>query len=359
MTLDPNKPYNDLPELPPKVDIETKNILRASITANKALAELKGLAQTIPNQSIFINTISLKEAQYSSEIENIITTTDELYQALSLVDQKISPESKEVLCYSRALWKGHALLSDKGLLTTNVINAIQEELLENEAGIRALPGTALKNAINGEIIYTPPSGKDEIQHKLKNLEDYIHAEDIDPLIKLAMIHYQFEAIHPYYDGNGRTGRILNVLYLVQQNLIELPILYMSHFIIQNKVDYYKLLRGVTFKQDFEPWILYMLNCIEVSANETISKIRAIQKLIATITEEIKSKFPKLYSKELVEVLFYQPYCKIKFLEEFGIAKRQTAAEYLRQLESVGILSSKKIGRETLFLNVRLFELFRS
>lgn len=358
MHLDPEKPYNELPELPPRQEIESKDILRASITANKALAELKGLAQTIPNQSIFINTLSLKEAQYSSEIENIITTTDELYQALSLSDQKLSASAKEVMRYRSALWKGHSLLSKRGLLTTNVINAIQEALLENNAGIRTLPGTALKNTANGKTIYTPPSGKDVIQKKLKNLEDYIHTDDIDPLVKLAVIHYQFESIHPYYDGNGRMGRILNVLYLVHQNLLDLPILYMSHFIIQNKENYYLLLRKVTFKQEFEPWILFMLKCIEASAKETISKIKAIQSLMQDITQQVKTKLPKFYSKELIEVLFQQPYCKIRFLEDHGIAKRQTASEYLYELEKIGILSSKKVGRETLFLNTRLFELFK-
>lgn len=359
MNIHPNEPYNNLPELPPSIDIETKNIFRTCISANKALAELKGLAQTIPNQSIFVNTISLKEAQYSSEIENIITTTDELYQALSAADQKLSPEAKEVMNYRDALWKGFSLMSKNNLITINIINTIQEELLGNDAGIRTLPGTALKNAISGETIYTPPLGKEVIQNKLKNLEKYIHLDDIDPLIKLALIHYQFEAIHPYYDGNGRTGRILNVLYLVQQKLIDLPILYMSHFIIKNKQDYYTLLSNVTFNQDFEPWVSYMLNCIEASAKETISKIKAIQSLMTKTSEEIKQKAPKIYSKELVEILFHQPYCKIKFLEENKIAKRQTGAEYLRQLEEIGVLSSKKIGRETLFLNNRLFELFKS
>lgn len=358
MNIDPQTPYNELPELPPKQDVESKEVLRASIAANKALAELKGLAQTIPNQSIFINTLSIKEAQYSSEIENIITTTDELYQALSFADQELSSSAKEVMQYRSALWEGHSLLMDRGILTTNVINAIQSELLKNNAGIRSLPGTALKNAINGDTIYTPPSGKDIIENMLKNLEDYIHSEDIDPLIKLAVIHYQFEAIHPYYDGNGRTGRILNVLYLVHQRLLDLPILYMSHYIIKNKENYYKLLRGVTFKQEFEPWILYMLACIEDSAKETISKIQAIQSLMTEVREKIKAELPKLYSKELVEVLFQQPYCKVKFLEDAGIVKRQTASEYLYQLEQIGILSSKKIGRENMFLNVRLFELFK-
>ncbi len=358
MKIDPQKPYNELPELPLKQDIESKAILRAAINANKALGELKGLAQTIPNQTIFINTLSLKEAQYSSEIENIITTTDELYQALSLADQELSPAAKEVMQYRSALWQGHSLLRDRGLLTTNVINAIQAELLKNNAGIRSLPGTALKNAINGDTIYTPPSGREIIQNKLKNLEDYIHSDDIDPLIKLAVIHYQFEAIHPYYDGNGRTGRILNVLYLVQQGLLDLPILYMSHYIIKNKESYYKLLRSVTFEQDFEPWILYMLACIEYSAKETISKIQGIQSLMKEVREKIKNELPRIYSKELIEVLFQQPYCKVKFLDDAGIVKRQTASEYLYQLEQIGVLSSKKIGRENLFLNVRLFELFK-
>ncbi len=358
MKIDPQKPYNELPELPPSQEIESKEVLRASISANKAVAELKGLAQTIPNQSIFINTLSIKEAQYSSEIENIITTTDELYQALSLADQELSPATKEVMQYRSALWQGHSLLMDRGLLTANVINAIQSELLKNNAGIRSLPGTALKNALNRDTIYTPPSGKDIIQNKLKNLENYIHSDDIDPLIKLAVIHYQFEAIHPYYDGNGRTGRILNVLYLVQQGLLDLPILYMSHYIIKNKESYYKLLRNVTFEQEFEPWILYMLACIEESAKETISKIQAIQSLMKEIRETIKKELPRIYSKELIDVLFQQPYCKVKFLEDAGIVKRQTASDYLYQLEEIGILESRKIGRENLFLNVRLFELFR-
>jgi Fic family protein len=357
MSIDPKMPYNELPKLPPIQEIESKAVLRACISANKALAELKGLAQTIPNQSIFINTLSIKEAQYSSEIENIITTTDELYQGLSIADQNPSFSTKEVLRYRSALWRGHALLEERGLLTTNVIHEIQAELLENNAGIRSLPGTALKNAINGEIIYTPPCGKEVIQNKLKNLEDYIHSDGIDPLIKLAIIHYQFEAIHPYYDGNGRTGRILNILYLVQQGLLELPILYMSQFIIKNKENYYELLRKVTFQHDFEPWILYMLACVEESARETISKIQAIQLLMKEVSEKIKLELPKIYSKELVDVLFQQPYCKIKFLEN-SIVKRQTAAQYLNQLEQIGILSSKKVGRENLFLNVRLFELFK-
>lgn len=359
MRPDPNKPYNDLPLLPLNKNLETVTILNACISANKVLAELKGLAETIPNQNIFINTLTLQEAQYSSEIENIITTTDELYQAFSLSDEKTSHSTKEVLRYRSALWKGFTLLKEKKVLTTSILNQIQEGLLKNNAGIRSLPGTALKNALHGETIYTPPSGKSVIQEKLKNLEDYIHSKSIDPLIKLAIIHYQFEAIHPYYDGNGRTGRILNVLYLVYENLLTQPILYLSHYIIKNKMQYYKLLRDCTFKQDYEPWVLYMLSCVENSAKETISKIKAIQHLMENTSQLIKEKLPKIYTKELVEILFNQPYCKIKFLEEKGVAKRKTASEYLYKLEDIGILSSKKVGRETLFLNVQLVELFKS
>jgi Fic family protein len=322
------------------------------------LAELKGIAQTIPNQSIFINTISLKEAQYSSEIENIITTTDALYQAFSVSDGMMTQSAKEVLQYRDALWQGFAQLKKRGVLTTSVMNEIQATLLNNNAGIRPLPGTALKNAVTGKIIYTPPAGKDVILDKLKNLEDYIHSDSIDPLIKMAIMHYQFESIHPYYDGNGRTGRILNVLYLIYEDLLEQPILYLSHYIIRHKEDYYRLLQNCTFKQDYEPWILYMLKCIEESAKETISKIKSIQALMQEAGAVVKDKLPKIYSKELIEVIFQQPYCKIKFLEDHGLAKRKTASEYLNQLEQIGVLSSKKVGRENLFLNVRLFELFR-
>jgi Fic family protein len=358
MNINSETPYNELPLLPLKPSLETLPVMRAAIRANRALAELKGMAQTIPNQSIFIHTLSLKEAQYSSEIENIITTTDELYRAFSVSDGTMTQSAKEVLSYRTALWEGFSQLKKRGVLTTNVMNEIQATLLDNNAGIRSLPGTALKSATTGKIIYTPPVGKDVILDKLKNLEQYIHSDSVDPLIKLAIMHYQFESIHPYYDGNGRTGRILNVLYLVYEDLLDQPILYLSHYIIQHKEDYYRLLQNCTFKQDYEPWILYMLKCIEESAKETISKIKSIQLLMQETALTIKEKLPKIYSKELVEVIFQQPYCKIKFLEDHGLAKRKTASEYLYQLEAIGILESKKIGRETLFLNVRLFELFK-
>ena len=359
MPIHPNEPFNDLPLLPPKEDVETKKILNASISANKKLAELKGFADTIPNQGIFINTLSLKEAQYSSEIENIITTTDELYQALSSPDKNIDASTKEVLRYKNALWKGVSLLQTRPFLTTNVIVDIQAELIQNNAGIRSLPGTALKHAITGDIVYTPPVGNQRIKEKLKNLEDYLHSEDgIDPLIKLAVMHYQFEAIHPFYDGNGRTGRILNVLYLVQQNLLQQPILYLSHHIIKNKNDYYALLRHVTFQNNYEPWILFMLTCIDKSAEETIQTIKAIQNLMKTFSEKIKQQFPNMYSRDLIDVLFQQPYCKVKLLETANIAKRQTGSDYLHRLERAGFLKSKKVGRENLSLNTALLELFK-
>ncbi len=358
MHINPEIPYNELPLLPFQQSVETIPVMQAAICANKALAELKGIAQTIPNQSIFINTISLKEAQYSSEIENIITTTDELYQAFSVSDGMMTQSAKEVLQYRNALWKGFSQLKKHGVLTTSVMNEIQATLLDNNAGIRSLPGTALKNAFTGKIIYTPPVGRDVILDKLKNLETYIHSDSIDPLIKMAIIHYQFESIHPYYDGNGRAGRILNVLYLIYEDLLEHPILYLSHYIIQHKEDYYRLLQNCTFKQEYEPWILYMLNCIEESAKETIFKIKSIQALMQDTAAIVKEKIPKIYSKELIDVIFQQPYCKIKFLEDHGLAKRKTASEYLYQLEAIGILESKKVGRETLFLNTRLLALFK-
>ena len=358
MSTNLDRPYNDLPFLPPEKNLETAEILKAAIQANKSLAELKGLAETIPNQSIFVNTLSLKEAQYSSEIENIITTSDDLYQAYSLSDQKMNKDTKEVLQYRAALWKGYALLAENGLITTNLINSVQAVLIENNAGIRTLPGTSLKNAKTGKTVYTPPVGEDVLRDKLKNLEDYINEDStVDPLIKLALIHYQFEAIHPYYDGNGRTGRILNVLYLTQQGLLGMPILYLSGYIIRNKEKYYNLLRNLTLNQDYDAWILYMLDCVRVSSTETIITIKKIQNLMIETSALVKEKCPKIYSKELIDVLFQQPYCKIKFLEDAKIAKRKTASEYLYELEKIGVLTAKKVGRERLFLNKSLLNLF--
>jgi len=358
MPFDPAKPNNALPLLPPKADLETKAVLKKAITANKALAELKGLGQTIPNQTMLVNTITLQEAQASSEIENIITTADALFRAFTAQTGQIDPATKEVLRYREAIWDGYQALKGKNTLTTNLFIQIVQTIKKNQAGIRNTPGTKIANDRTGQVIYTPPEGEEVIREKLKNLEEYIHAENkIDPLIKLAVIHYQFEAIHPFSDGNGRTGRILCILYLIQQSLLELPVLYLSQYIINRKSDYYRLLREVTEKSQWEPWVLFMLEAVENTAVQTKQKIIAIRDLMEQTRVHAKEKLPgRVYSKELLELLFKQPYTKVQFLVDEGIAKRQAAADYLRECEKIGILKIRKLGKERLYLNSELYKL---
>ena len=356
MSFDPEKPYNDLPLLPPKAEIETKATLKKAISAGRALAELKGLGETIPNQAILVNSIILQEAKASSEIENIITTHDALFRAFSAKTSQIDPATKEVLRYREALWEGSSILEDRPLLTTNLFIRIVQTIRANKAGIRNTPGTKVANAATGEVVFTPPEGENIIRDKLKNLEDYIHAKDeVDPLIKLALIHYQFEAIHPFNDGNGRTGRILNILFLTQKHLLDLPVLYLSKYLIEQKSDYYRLLRGVTEHQEWEPWILYLLEAVEQTALFTRDKILSIRELLIKTLEFTKENLPsRVYSKDLIELLFNQPYTKTNFLVDEGIAERKTAANYLKQIEKIGILQVQKVGKENLYLNKELF-----
>jgi len=358
MAFDHLKPYNDLPLLPPNQDIETKAILKKVISAGRALAELKGLGETIPNQAILVNSIILQEAKASSEVENIITTHDALFRAFTAQTGQINPATKEVLRYREALWEGFNTLHKRPFLTTNLFIRIVQTIRANQAGIRNTPGTKVLNAATGEVVFTPPEGEAVIREKLKNLEEYIHAEDrVDPLIKLALIHYQFEAIHPFTDGNGRTGRIVNILYLVSKGLLDLPVLYLSKHIIEQKSDYYRLLRSVTEHGQWEPWILYILEAVEQTALHTRDKIIAIRNLMDETLQYAKEKLPpRVYSKDLVEILFRQPYTKGQFLVDAGIVKRQAAAEYLKKLEEIGILSMRKIGKENLYLNTKLYEL---
>jgi Fic family protein len=358
MAFDPLKPYNDLAPLPPKADIETKAILRKTITAGRALAELKGLGDTIPNQSILVNSVILQEAKASSEIENVITTNDALFRAFSAQITQVDPATKEVLRYRQALWEGFHFLQKRKVLTTNLFVKVVQTIKQNMAGIRNTPGTTISSAATGEVIYTPPEGEKIVRDKLRNLESYIHEEDsIDPLIKLAVIHYQFEAIHPFSDGNGRIGRILSILFLVLNDLLELPVLYLSRYIIDKKTDYYRFLRGVTEHGEWGPWILYMLDAIEQTASHTRGKIVHIRDLMVETSRFAKQELPeRVYSKELIELLFHQPYTKGQFLVDAGIAKRKTAAEYLKELEEIGILSRRKVGKENLYLNVKLYEL---
>jgi Fic family protein len=358
MAFDPLKPYNDLPPLPPNVDVETKAVLKKAISAGRALAELKGLGATIPNQALLVNSLILQEAKASSEIENIITTNDALFRAYTAKTSQIDPATKEVLRYREALWEGYNTLQKRPVLSTNLFVSIVQTIRENQAGVRRVPGTTITNAATGKTLYTPPEGEAVIRDKLKNLEEFIHAEDdLDPLIKLALVHYQFEAIHPFTDGNGRTGRIFNILFLILHGLLDLPVLYLSKSIIERKNDYYRLLRQVTEKGSWEPWVLFMLRAVEDTAVFTRERILAIRALMMETMDRARRELPsRVYSMDLIEILFRQPYTKGQFLVDAGIAKRQTAAEYLKELERIGILQAHKIGKETIYLNMALYEL---
>lgn len=358
MSYSPDKPHNYLPPLPTEVDIETPAVLKAAITANRALAELKGRSESLPNPSMLVNSVVLQEAKSSSEIENIVTTNDKLFTALSAEDSRVDPQTKEVLRYRQALWKGVEQLRERPL-STDLFIELMQTIKESDADIRTDSGTVIANPNTRKIIYWPPEGESLIRNLLVNLEHYLHADDdVDPLIKMAVAHYQFEAIHPFDDGNGRTGRLLNILYLMELGLLNHPVLYLSDTIISRKQDYYKLLRNVTENGEWEPWILFMLDAVEKTSRRTMGRIDRILAVLGETLELAKEKLPdRVYSKELIELLFEQPYCKVKFLVDRGIAKRQTAAEYLRELEETGILKSKQVGRENLFLNIRLYELF--
>jgi len=354
-----NKPYNELPLLPPPIDMESKAILKKAITANKALASLSGLANAIPDEDILLNGIVLQEARLSSEIENIVTTNDDLYKAAADAKLIISPESKEVLRYREALWYGFNAIKSRPL-STNLFIEIVSIIRDVDAGIRRVPGTTITNARTHEAIYTPPEGEAVIREKLANLEHFMHAEDnIDPLIKLALLHYQFEAIHPFTDGNGRTGRIINILFLVEKELLKKPILFLSHYILRTKQNYYEGLRNVTERGAWEDWILYMLTAVETTAVETQSKILAILAAMKEAKALIKEKAPKIYSKDLLEVIFQNVYCKISSIEQAGIVKRQRAAVYLQTLQDLGLLDVVKGGKENYYINKKLFEILKS
>lgn len=358
--MSPERPYNGLPLLPPPPDrIETVNVLRQLVKSSVALAELKGLAATLPNPSILLNAVILKEARISSEIENVITTQDKLYQALSAKGVEPDPATKEVLRYREAALYGFRFIRKNGFLSMNAILGIQEILEESKSGIRKLPGTALRNASTGKVIYTPPDAPEIIQRLMGNLESYLNERDeISPLIRMAVQHYQFESIHPFYDGNGRTGRIINVLHVMLNDLLDSPILYLSHFIIRNKSDYYRLLQEVRTKGAWEDWVLFMLRGVEETARDTISQIREINKLFLRTQERMKASAPKMYSKELIEILFEHPYCKAEILVKRLKISRITASKYLKQLEARGVLKSRRVWKETLYINTRLFDLLK-
>lgn len=355
----PNIPYNDLPPLPPKQDIESKTILKRCITARASLARLKQAAELIPNQAMLINTLPVMEARASSEIENIVTTTDKLFQSLQMDTERQDPATKEALQYRTALFAGYESLTSRPLCTQTAImvcNAIKHPY---EMAIRKTGGTALKGGNSGNVVYTLPEGEETIRGKLANWERFIHESgDLDPLIIMAAAHYQFEAIHPFTDGNGRTGRILNSLLLIEKGLLDLPILYLSRYIIENRADYYRLLLGVTERQDWESWIIYILDGVADTADWTVAKIDAIRRLFEQTRQHIRTHAQGIYTHELVNLLFEQPYTRIANLEAAGIAKRQTASKYLKELSDIGVLQEIAIGRDKLFIHPRLMELLR-
>ncbi len=359
-----NKPYNTLPLLPPEDEkIETREVLKALNNANKALAELKGLARKLPSQSMLVNTIALREAKASTEIENIFTTDDELYKSLTITEYRLEGNAKEVFRYRQALWTGyHAIINNKKIAIETLIS-IYREITQINDGIRpAQTETVIlkrgTGKLTGEVVYTPPRGTQVIKEKLNNLMEYLN-DDVkypyDPLLKIAISHYQFEAIHPFRDGNGRAGRILSILVMIQKQLLDLPILYLSAYIIKQKDDYYELLKNVTTRRSWNPWIIYMLKAVEETSKYTISKIEEIDNLFVKTTSLVNKKYPSI-RKEFIEKLFEQPYISPKKLLDKDIKSLNTAKKYLNQLVAIGVLLPKKIGKEVVYLNVDLYNL---
>ncbi len=347
----------ELEMLPYKnIELKTKKVLEQLTVSSRVLAELKGYSNTIPNMHILINAVTIKEAKDSSAIENIVTTHDDIYKVLTESGYK-EENAKEVVDYRNAIWTGYEQIKKEGYINTNTIIKIQRTIEHNNAGIRKLPGTELKNSLTGETIYTPPQTEEEIRKYLKNLEDFINnnEDSIDPLIKVCLIHYQFESIHPFYDANGRTGRILNILYLVLNKLIDSPILYLSKYINQTRQEYYTLFNKVRKNDCFEDWILYILKGVEITSKETIELIERMQNEMKKYKDEFRLKLPKIYSKELLESLFYEVYTKISYIEKACSVTRITATSYLNQLEKIGLLESEKVGREKIYKNMRLIK----
>jgi Fic family protein len=351
----PSQPFNDLPFLPPATELETKGVLKQCITARAALGELKQAANLIPNQAMLINIIPMLEARASSEIENIVTSTDKLFRH-SGDERHADPATKEALRYSEALFEGYKSLRTLPL-TTRSAEQICSTIKGVEMRVRSVSGTALVIHATGEAVYTPPIGETRLRDLLHNWEKFMHGEvTLDPLIRLAVGHYQFEAIHPFTDGNGRTGRVLNSLFLIQEGLLALPILYLSRYIIQNRDDYYGLLQRVTSDGTWEEWLIFIIRGIEETALWTIAKIATIRQLSAQTGKFIESRLPNIYSYELLNLLFELPYCRIGNLIEAGIAKRQTASAYLKKLCEIGVLEEQRAGRDKLFVNIRLSQL---
>jgi Fic family protein len=350
-----DRPWNALPKLPPRVELETRAALKQCVTARAALAELKQAAGLIPNPAMLVNTLPILEARASSEIENIVTTADKLFRHLQ-ADGSADPATREALRYRSALLEGVRALK-KRPLATRTAEVICTQIKGTEMTVRKVPGTVLARGAAGDVVYTPPEGEALLRDLLANWERFLHEEDsLDPLIRMAVAHYQFEAIHPFTDGNGRTGRVLNSLFLVERGLLPLPILYLSRSIIARKAEYYRLLLAVTRDGAWEDWTLYMLRAVEEAAVWTTGKIGAIRKLAVATTEYLRRAAPKIYRRELVDVIFEQPYCRIANLVEAGIAGRQAASRYLKALAAAGVLREQAFGKEKLFVHPRLMHL---
>jgi Fic family protein len=356
MGFNPSRPYNDLPDLPPGVELETRAVLKACVKARAALAALRQATALIPNPTVLINTIPLLEAQTSSEIENVVTTSDALFRHARLDSLPADPATKEALRYRTALKAGFDSLR-KRPLTTRTAEDVCSIIKHARMTVRKVPGTRLTNDATGEVIYTPPDVESRLRNKLGNWERFVHdAADLDPVIRMAVAHYQFEAIHPFTDGNGRTGRILNLLMLVERGLLDQPVLYLSRYIIRSKAAYYDGILAVTTSGQWEPWLLFMLRAVEETAEWTLAKIAAVRTLIEDTADYAHRAVPKQYSRELIDLIFVQPYCRIENVVEAGIAKRQTASVYLHGLAEAGILREEQVGLNKLFLNTRFLKL---
>lgn len=359
-----NKHY-DIPLLPLPYDFETKAVLKQVNLANRRLAELKGIARTIPNENILLSTLVLQEALDSSAVENIVTTSDELYKAdLNLKGQISNAAAKEVLQYREAMSLGFSRVRKLKVLSLNDIKAIQQVLEHNDAGFRRVPGTVLQSSA-GDVVYTPPQDYAEVERLMSNLENYINLpnmHEVDPLIKLAIIHHQFESIHPFYDGNGRTGRILIILYLVINDLLDLPILYLSRYITHNKGAYYRLIQQIRDKnsdnlREWEQWILFMLRGVEETAEQTIELVKQIYDLMTEYKQTLRPLFGRQYKHELINNLFFHPYTKIEYMEKDMMVKRKTATKYLDTIVEAGLLRKIRHGRSNYYINSRLMDLF--
>jgi len=353
--FDPSRPHS-LALLPPSADIESRAVWRACIEARAALAAMDQAARRIPNSTVLINTLPVLEAADSSRIENIVTTTDELFRHADTDLTGADPATREALRYRRALQEGFQSL-DRRPLSTSTAVTVCCTIKDADMDIRRVPGTQIVRQDTGEVLYTPPIGEEVLRDYLKNWERYLHrATDTDPLVRMALGHYQFEAIHPFLDGNGRTGRVLNLLFLVNVGLLSQPVLYLSRYIIEHKADYYRLLMSVTRTGNWEAWVLFMLEAVRDTANWTVAKIDAMAALQRATAEHVRTTLPRVYRYEVIEILFTQPYCRIRNLVEADIAGRQPAARSLDKLVEIGVLEKREAGREKLFVNTRLMAL---